>query len=518
MVRFVECARNVLPASIGFGLYWAWVYLSFDSGVFLEEGVANRYAVFSIHGVSTASALAGFVLCSFIGSGLLRKKGRVFVVYGPLVASVGTLFYAVPPFSFSFVSCLAGACVSGIGAAFLVVGWGVVYEGLPKGREVAYTALSFFVSFSVFALVSRLDSPLAGPVVSVLPCLSGVGLMRFMRTALTRRDRDEKSAFSVSLFREAFSWRFVLGLILAMVAYGGLRALFADTFSSGHESWAAFAFSGTAAVAILLAVARLTRNGGTSIALGYKAALPLIALACSLVLAFGVHKASLADSFATAASALIEMLTWVVLVNACRKSSASPVIVFAAGRAFVHVGMLLGEGVGFVCALSGESMLFVVTSVVMVVVATSVLFANGAICGADSMRDSRSADFGTGCTGGFRGAAAIADAPGRSPGLSEENVGALSVSPRCLADAYGLTAREKEVFALWSAGYGSRYIEDKLCISQATVKTHVRHIYDKIGVRSRPELMLRLEEFSDAEYESVVEDASMGSPLAKGRS
>lgn len=342
--------------------------------------------------------------------------------------------------------------------------------------------------------------------------------MRFMRTALTRRDRDEKSAFSVSLFREAFSWRFVLGLILAMVAYGGLRALFADTFSSGHESWAAFAFSGTAAVAILLAVARLTRNGGTSIALGYKAALPLIALACSLVLAFGVHKASLADSFATAASALIEMLTWVVLVNACRKSSASPVIVFAAGRAFVHVGMLLGEGVGFVCVLSGESMLFVVTSVVMVVVATSVLFANGAICGADSMRDSRSADFGTGCTGGFRGAAAIADAPGRSPGLSEENVGALSVSPRCLADAYGLTAREKEVFALWSAGYGSRYIEDKLCISQATVKTHVRHIYDKIGVRSRPELMLRLEEFSDAEYESVVEDASMGSPLAKGRS
>lgn len=66
--------RSVASACIGFGLYWAWVYLSFDSGVFLEEGVESRYAVFAIHGVSTASALAGFALYAFAGSKLSRQR------------------------------------------------------------------------------------------------------------------------------------------------------------------------------------------------------------------------------------------------------------------------------------------------------------------------------------------------------------------------------------------------------------------------------------------------------------
>lgn len=511
MVRLDGGARSVLPACVGFGLYWAWVYLSFDSGVFLEEAIANQYAVFVIHGVSCASALAGFALYALIGARLSLQGRFRLALLGSLIASAGTLFYAAPPFSSSFLFCLGGACVSGIGAASLVVGWGVAYAGLPKGREVGLTALSFLISFSVFALVSCLGYSLAGWAVSMLPCLSGVGLMRFSRTHAVRDDGAAKGSSIMLLLRRAFSWRFVSGLVLTMVSYGGLRALFADAFSSGHESWVGFFVSGIVAVALFLVVGSLVRSEKISIAVGYKTALPLIALACSLVLAFGANEAPLADAFATAASALIEMLTWVILLNVSKTSKTPSIVVFAAGRIFVHAGIFLGESVGFVCVLANDAMLFVVASVVMVVIAASVLFADGAFRGAGSMHVRRQ----TGVDAGGGIASVVAsdspDADGRSSAAPTQAVRTSSDPLERLAVTYALTAREKEVLDLWGMGYGSKYIEDKLCISQATVKTHVRHIYDKVGVRSRPELMLRLEELSDAGNERPFDDASSGS-------
>lgn len=48
-----------------------------------------------------------------------------------------------------------------------------------------------------------------------------------------------------------------------------------------------------------------------------------------------------------------------------------------------------------------------------------------------------------------------------------------------------LSARELEVLTELSLGITNREIADKLCISQATVKTHVLSIYGKLGVSSR---------------------------------
>ncbi|MEG2629199.1 MAG: helix-turn-helix transcriptional regulator, partial [Raoultibacter sp.] len=65
-----------------------------------------------------------------------------------------------------------------------------------------------------------------------------------------------------------------------------------------------------------------------------------------------------------------------------------------------------------------------------------------------------------------------------------------------LAAVYGLSPRETEVFTLWITGHGSKYIQEKFVISPATVKTHVRHIYEKCAVHNRAELMCKLEESS----------------------
>lgn len=51
-----------------------------------------------------------------------------------------------------------------------------------------------------------------------------------------------------------------------------------------------------------------------------------------------------------------------------------------------------------------------------------------------------------------------------------------------------LTAREQEVFYLLAKGAPVSAIEEKLYISGSTVSTHMKHIYQKLGVHSRGEL------------------------------
>jgi DNA-binding NarL/FixJ family response regulator len=48
-----------------------------------------------------------------------------------------------------------------------------------------------------------------------------------------------------------------------------------------------------------------------------------------------------------------------------------------------------------------------------------------------------------------------------------------------------LTDRELEVLALVAEGLTNRQIGRRLFISPTTVRTHLEHIYDKLGVRSR---------------------------------
>ena len=65
-----------------------------------------------------------------------------------------------------------------------------------------------------------------------------------------------------------------------------------------------------------------------------------------------------------------------------------------------------------------------------------------------------------------------------------------------VSSAYGLSPRELEILRYLGRGYSSKYIADALVISDNTVRTHTRHIYRKMGVSSRDELVDRMEKES----------------------
>ena len=55
-----------------------------------------------------------------------------------------------------------------------------------------------------------------------------------------------------------------------------------------------------------------------------------------------------------------------------------------------------------------------------------------------------------------------------------------------------LSPREEEVLRLLAKGHRSKEIADELGVAVGTVNTYIRHIYDKLHVRSRAEAVARL--------------------------
>jgi len=58
-------------------------------------------------------------------------------------------------------------------------------------------------------------------------------------------------------------------------------------------------------------------------------------------------------------------------------------------------------------------------------------------------------------------------------------------------ETMSLTAREEEILVLLSKGYSNKEIADRLDLSVETVRSHLKHSYEKMHVRSRTEAVVR---------------------------
>ena len=73
----------------------------------------------------------------------------------------------------------------------------------------------------------------------------------------------------------------------------------------------------------------------------------------------------------------------------------------------------------------------------------------------------------------------------------------MDIRPNTLSDSVEqLTERQREVVMMACEGLSNRGIAETLGLTESTVKNHLHAIYEKIGVRSRIEVIIALAERS----------------------
>jgi DNA-binding NarL/FixJ family response regulator len=89
---------------------------------------------------------------------------------------------------------------------------------------------------------------------------------------------------------------------------------------------------------------------------------------------------------------------------------------------------------------------------------------------------------------------AIADVKGGGSPMSSQVarkvVDSFRRTERADDEATNLSEREREILSQLAKGYANKEIAERMFISLSTVRTHLRHIYDKLHVRSRAQAIV----------------------------
>lgn len=171
---------------------------------------------------------------------------------------------------------------------------------------------------------------------------------------------------------------------------------------------------------------------------------------------------------------LFEMVAWLVLIMLAGRNRKNALAVFAWGRGVSSIGSLIGAALGMasnqLIGVDRELFAFLPCLLMLVVVGYALI-------------GMRSFSFVETIEG-------VTESP-EPVDLEPAPASEITLEERCrqVAEEFGLSPRELEVFEMLAEGRDRAYIEEKLVISRNTVKAHVKHIYAKLDVHSHQDLI-----------------------------
>lgn len=432
------------------------------------------------HGVALGASLLGFMV-------LIVTHSMNQILWGE---------YAWPIGIAAFAACL----FSGFGSTLLGLGW---VEALHGGgpvedsgrRTVAWTLAALTLALLV-PVASALGHNVWVPLVNgMLVAVSAVVLMAGGGARVEADDRADASRTRHSAACQTTSGPAagphcapavvacaILGLVFATMIGQFLGARFGRALP---YTWL-FGVVGVLAVAAMQAAVRRARGSWDPTATCWL-------VAAAMVVAFYPIDAgsdfSLKFAMAGATCALWMLAAVLpcaldryiaafapVAAESAAPSAATPY--YAAALAGFVGGALVGGPLGLLIARTSFQGTFVLVSAIVSMVAGFV-----ALVWLLHPRDQRAQT--------SEGATAPAADESDAAGAAADGVGKGSLEERCatLAAASGLTPRELDVLMVLARGYDTARVQEELGISEGTALTHKRHIYQKLDVHTRAELL-----------------------------
>ncbi|MEG0845436.1 MAG: LuxR C-terminal-related transcriptional regulator [Raoultibacter sp.] len=477
MVAVADILKSVRPRQAvllsGYALYLVFIYMAFHSNtvlasmgplghtldvVFLMATMSARVVVYGLLGVcvrfikmpstavvtlfSAAMALIGFLVA-----------GMVFQ-FAPHIPSDQIMPWLV----------LGGICL-GAGDALITLLWAQFSSTLSLRNVYLYVVLCNALSLVVYFLVTLLPGFLALPIAALLFIASVVFVKQLLEGHAALREWEYSRPVMKGAIRRL--WHPVLGTAI-LCFMSGLMLQISGQQEIDLTSFQQTSLITSAVVVLFLLLPAIFVKKPLNVGRMYAIALPLSAAGFLLLPLIWNAAGGIVNSFAQLGSMVAGIILWCMLADMARDTKLPSTLLFALAFFCTNVAQLAGTLVGFLSAGSLHQGDLVLTTVALVAVyllfmVTLLLFKD------KTLKEFPEAD-----------SSVAVVATQRSQ--REE---------RCdtLAQAHRFTPRETEIFKLLAQGYTMPTISEKLFVSENTVKSHVKSIYQKLAIHVRHELI-----------------------------
>lgn len=462
--------------ALGFGLCRAWVIsgMSLAAGCTLIPGDPFGYdQVYLFGGAFAAMAvalLAPRLLESRIGLGRLNLANVLLMTVSLLLMTAAVSTATAPLTVVAFLLC-------GASSAILQVVWGerfvrhsmrLALLASPASAIVTALAMMFLPTGAVYACFY------VAPLLSLaLLCTNRGGAGSLV---LSLRPQPEDAAVPEGAKGENADPISRSTLVRLMVSIGvfSLVGRCLDSFPvAGGEGVPAFfvanyPFLAILVVGVLFIAMVLVLGGRFNTLFVYRLSLPLMVAGFVILTLFMAEFSTMSVTIMTVGYEFFDVLFWVVLVGVVRRGGFAPVFVFGWGVAATYAGMGLGTWLSSAVVppiMEGRldvSTLSLICILVLVVLVVLVL-PEGTL--------SKASSAGTRLRGTRRGEDLLVQ--------------------RCaiVSKRYDLTPRERDVLVLLARGRTLAVVARELSIAEGTARTHMGHIYAKLGVHKQQELI-----------------------------
>lgn len=557
--------------AVGLALYQAWwlsVVLGGISNVFPAEGA--QVSSVSTSAVSYAQ-LAQFLALSimvFTDQLLLRLySSRITLVVASFMSALGTAGSTSCALAdMPAAVCIFSQSLAGIGAAIIVMFWGVAYSRQNVLTIVVNASLSVALAFCLTAFLRLLPSQTSAVLLCLLPLLCFPLLWSF--TPVSYAIRHSIPIFNpLPLNVLSFSLRLAVPTILMGVVLSLFFKVSPPQATLGTDTVTRFfmvAFGGLSVLVVSM-TSFTVRQG---VVWDHLSRLLMVAIVlCTLFLPFGTGGNPWPFLLVTIGCMLLCIFIWVFCGQLSQNFRVSPILIFSTVYSGVIAGFML-EGIlenradWLMSLLPYGSANEVVVALVCVVFAYALLpraqDIKRSIIPAEENDENAVADLNRQLQQIIHSAQremddlALAFAQedgranekllGRKPGknglrahredhekptgtlfrtdktesfpkgsaeerdhLDEDlrNSGHFRFRCETVANNHMLSRRETEVMFLLAKGYSTNRIMEELYVSRSTAKTHIAHIYRKLDIHSRQEL----QEMIDAGHAASDPDA-----------
>ena len=484
--------KSVRPCFLGLALVHTWIYCSTHRATF--QGSLSVMVVLYL-------AQSAFLLALFCGVRHRTRSGRGVAdimstrmlacadVIAAVCMALCAVVLCVPPTGIPEAACVVVSCVAGgVGVGWAYMRWGEFYARL----DIHLSAPLIFLTMALGSALKTVVDLLPGaPAAVLLVCAAGLTFFAMRRSLRTCPDGPEPTRYFTARTMGSMA-RMCVGVGVYSFTVGLVQSMLLEATPTPYLP-SVLVHHGSEVLLALGMVAWITwMHRGLNFSRSWRVILVLMATALIFEPQMSPEVSSYLLSLVRTAQTFLIVFLFLALADVARHSPYHPMLVFSVGWAAYTLpfmaGKLLGDGLVVLDARTGLAM----SAVVWVLVLVMLFVLDEAALGNRLVFTELNAPDDGDTLAGRIGAVQLE--------LNEQERAAAArpadiMSLRCdaVSEQYGLTPREHEILEMLVRGRSKAHIAEAFLISENTVRGHVKHIYAKLDVHGKQELLDKVE-------------------------